>query len=209
MIDIASVDWELFNLAKVGRGVKLLYNKQPVQFCTSNLYTPFGVRSNQKEWSNFTDYTLECSLNQANNESSATFREFIDKLDECVSQLVRANLGMFTNVQSGTDLVYSPILKENGNYPKLMRLQLPRDKNGNFECFVFDNQKEKIKINDTNITEVLSKGKVFKCIIECSKVWIYNGRIGSMWNIVQLKFAENKMNVQSKPDQIYTQLMIE
>jgi hypothetical protein len=92
-----------------------------------------------------------------------------------------------------------------------MKLQLPRDKNGNFESFIFDDQKEKIMLDSNNVSDIFSKGKVFKCIIECAKVWVYNGRIGSIWNVVQLKFTENKFHqaIGNNSTEVYTQLMID
>jgi hypothetical protein len=194
MIDINNIDWNAFALGKSGRAVKLLYNKEPLQVCTSSLFTPFGVKSSEREWSNFTEYYVDCSLNNASKENSVTFKEFIGRLDEKINELVRENISLFTTPKTVGDIdtfTYTPILKENGSYPKLMKLQFQRDKNGNFESFMFDEDRNKISVNDNNISKNVARGKVFKCIIECSKVWLYNGRVGSIWNIVQLKFSQN------------------
>ncbi len=196
MIDIGKIDWTKLKLAKSGRVVRLLYDKEPLQFCTSSLYTPFGVKEVSKQWSNFSELNLDCSLNQSTSESSVAFRDFIGKLDEEIQKLVDANPAVFANPNPKAEPVsssytYAPILRENGSYPKLMRLQLPRDKNGNLTSFVFDEDRSKIMIDDDNVKEHLVRGKVFKCIIECAKVYMYNGRVGSIWNIVQLKFSQN------------------
>jgi len=97
-----------------------------------------------------------------------------------------------------------------------MRLQLSRDKNGNFESFIFDETKQKIKITENNIDTILSKGKCFKTIIECVKVWYYNGKVGSIWKIVQLKLSERSLpkkedsekEDEGSPKNVYNQLMI-
>lgn len=182
-------------LGKSGRAVKLLYNKEPIQICSSTLYTPFGVKSLNKEWSNYAEYNLDCSLNQSNSETSVLFRNSIQKLDKMIEDLVKENTSLFDskNEKCDENFVYSPILRENGSYPKLMRLQLSRDKNGNFESFIFDENKQKIKIDENNINEVLKKGKCFKVIMECVKVWYYNGKVGSIWKIVQLKLSERPL----------------
>ena len=86
--------------------------------------------------------------------------------------------------------MYSPILRPNKTYPKLMKIALPRDTKGNFEFVVFNENKEKVSITDSNIEEVLCKGKIFKGIVECGKVWYYNGRFGTTWNLKQMKFVE-------------------
>lgn len=217
MLDSKNIDEASFKLAKSGRAVKLLYNKEPVQICTSILYSPFGVKPIIKEWSNFTEYNLDCSLNQSNSENSVLFRETIERLDTIIQKLVKDNLSLFNAKQD--DFVYNNILRANGTYPKLIKFNLPRDKNGNFESFIFDINKEKIPISENNIEEILSKGKVFRAIIECVKVWVYNGKVGSIWKVVQLKFSEkepdnnvksnvvNTDNNNEKPN-VYTQLMI-
>lgn len=208
-INIEEVDWSKLSLGKSGRAVKLLYNKEPFSFCTSSVSSPFGVKSVMKEWSIFPDYYIDCSLNQYKNTSANAFEAFMEELDTNIEKLVRDNIDMF-NLNEQTPLVYSPLLRENGSYPKLMKMQVTRDKNGNFESFVFDEKKQKVLLNEGNISEILTRGRPFKVIIECAKVWVYNGKIGSIWNIVQLKFQERppqrqETNVQNN----YNQIMIQ
>ena len=45
LVNLETFDWNALKLAKSGRAVKLFYNKEPFQICTSSLYTPFGVKS--------------------------------------------------------------------------------------------------------------------------------------------------------------------
>jgi hypothetical protein len=212
MIDISNYDKTALKLAKSGRAVKLLYNKEPLQVCTSSLYSPFGVKSINKDWSNFTEYSIDCSLNQASSETAINFRTFVEELDVIIKTLVKENVHMFSNKNEtpNENFAYSSILRENGSYPKLMKLQLSRDKNGNFDSFIFDENKQKIRLDENNIETVLSKSKIFKCIIECSKLWYYNGKVGSIWNIVQLKFSEKTANTLSSNGNgnVYTQLAI-
>ena len=215
VIDLQNLELEKFKLGKSGRAVKLFYEKEPIQICTSTMYLPFGVKSVSKEWSNYSEYNMDCFLNNSTSSISVTFRESIEKLDDIIKNLVKSNLELFNskNESANENFTYSPILRENGSYPKLMRLQLTRDRNGNFESVVFDENKKKIKIDEHNIDTVLSKGKNFKTIIECVKVWYYNGKVGSIWSIVQLKFSE-RSKVEMEPlepatmNQVYNQLMI-
>ena len=205
LIDISQVDFSKFKIGKSGRALKLLYDNDSVSFCTSGLYTPFGVNQNVKDWSNFTEYAVECSLNQSTGEQATAFRDFLEKLDKTIESLLK------DQVPEG--FVYYNILRDNSqNYPKKMKLQFPRDKNGNFQSFIFDTDKSKIMLDDSSIESVVSKGKVFKCIIECAKIWVYNGKAGSIWNINQLKFSEATVPIASESvvDQIrvYSELMI-
>ena len=201
MLNIDNIDITKFKLGKSGRAIKLLYDKEPVKLCTSSLITPFGVKSVNKDWSAFTEYYIDCSLNQSSSEtsSSSAFKSAIDVLDNVIQGLVKENITLFSSKSENAseDFVYNKILRENGNYPKLMKMQLVRDKNGNFESFIFNENKEKIKIDEKNIEEILAKKKIFKCIVECAKIWYYNGKVGSIWNINQLKFS-NKVLFQNE-----------
>lgn len=215
VVDLQNIDISNLKLGKSGRAVKLFYNKEPLQLCTSTMYIPFGVKFVVKEWANYPEYYIDCFLNNSSSDVSINFRESIEKFDNTISQLVKQNLSLFNSkTETASDnFEYTPILRENGKYPKLMKLQLSRDRNGNFESFVFDENKQKIMIDENNIENVLTKGKVFKTIIECVKIWYYNGKVGSIWKIVQLKFSERTVNNDKfdnqEKDNIYNKLMID
>ena len=216
IVNLDTFDETKLKLGKSGRAIKLFYDKEPIQICSSTLYTPFGVKSITKEWSNYSEYNIDCALNQSASETSVNFRKNIEKFDSILHNLVKENTSLFSskNEQCNENFIYSPILKENGNYPKLIKLQLSRDNNGNFNSFIFNENKEKVKITEENIEEILSKGKTFKVIIECVKVWFYNGKVGSIWKIVQLKFSErnyekiNNVNSEENVKNVYNQLLI-
>ena len=216
IVNLDTFDETKLKLGKSGRAIKLFYDKEPIQICSSTLYTPFGVKSITKEWSNYSEYNIDCALNQSASETSVNFRKNIEKFDSILHNLVKENTNLFSskNEQCNENFIYSPILKENGNYPKLIKLQLSRDNNGNFNSFIFNENKEKVKITEENIEEILSKGKTFKVIIECVKVWFYNGKVGSIWKIVQLKFSErnyekiNNVNSEENVKNVYNKLLI-
>ena len=216
IVNLDTFDETKLKLGKSGRAIKLFYDKEPIQICSSTLYTPFGVKSITKEWSNYSEYNIDCALNQSASETSVNFRKNIEKFDSILHNLVKENTSLFSskNEQCNENFIYSPILKENGNYPKLIKLQLSRDNNGNFNSFIFNENKEKVKITEENIEEILSKGKTFKVIIECVKVWFYNGKVGSIWKIVQLKFSErnyekiNNVNSEENVKNVYNKLLI-
>jgi hypothetical protein len=213
VVNLQNLDQSCLKLGKSGRAVKLFYEKEPLQLCTSTMYIPFGVKYSVKEWANYAEYYVDCFLNNSKSETSNNFRMSLENLDNIIQNLVRDNLSMFDSKQetANENFTYTPILRENGSYPKLMRIQFSRDKNGNFESFVFDENKQKIAIDENNIENVLCKGKTFKTIIECVKIWYYNGKVGSIWKIVQLKFSEKV--IENAPEQqsenVYTQLMID
>jgi hypothetical protein len=211
LVDLKNLDQNLLKLGKSGRAVKLFYDKEPLQLCTSTMSIPFGVKSNIKEWATYSEYYVDCFINNSKSEVSQNFKSCVENLDEHIKRLVRENIKMFDSKKETAkeDFVYSSFLRENGTYPKLMKLQFTRDRNGNFESFIFDENKQKIPIDENNIENILCKGKIFKAIIECSKIWYYDGKVGSIWKIVQLKFSEKIVGeLDNVNENVYNQLMI-
>lgn len=194
-LNLSDIDFSQLKLAKSGRMIKIMYNKEPFQLVTSKMYAPFGVKVHVNNYSNFTNCYLDCSLNQSNSETSVKYRDLLDKLDKRIIELIQESLHLFNTDMnySPEDIpnIYGPILRENKTFPKLMKITLPRDTRGNFDYVIFNENKEKVDITDDNIEEVLYKRIIFKSIIECGKVWYYKGRFGTTWNLKQLKFVEN------------------
>jgi hypothetical protein len=215
-VNLFELDFSQLKIAKSGRNIKIIYNKEPVQIVTGKMYTPFGVKANQNNFSQFATYHLDCSLNQSTSDISVKYRESLEKLDNRIIELIQDNLQLFNTNVSREDIpsVYSRILRENKTYPKLMKISLPRDSKGNFESVIFDENKNKILLEESTIENVLCKGKIFKTIIECGKLWYYNGRFGTTWTLKQLKFAEaqnleneKQKNINNNND-IYQTIMI-
>ena len=192
-----------YKLGKKVRNVVLLNNDlEPVRITTSTLYSPFGVKMSKNDWSVHNEYYMSCLLNESKSENSESFKNTIANIDQEIEKQVKENYEIF-NTKSKTmdgNFVYSPILRENGTYPKLMTIDFPRDKNGNFESILYDEQKNKMVLNESNIDTLLRKGRAFKAIIECVKVWYYNGKVGSKWRVVQLKFSEKNNKENSETD---------
>ena len=171
------------------------------------MYIPFGVKHIETNYSQWDNCHIDCSLNQSKSEESVKYQEAIDGLDKRIQELV-SNSELFDISEENT---YFPILKENKTYPKLIKISLPRDSQGNFKPFAFDENKEQIVLTDSNIDETLSKGSVFASIIECARMWQYNGRIGSTWNLVQLKLMPKPVfdDTKQQNSSSYKELMIE
>lgn len=199
-MNISDIVLSQLKLAKSGRMIKIMYNKEPLQLVTGKMYTPFGVKINTNTYSNFTNCTLDCSLNQSNSEVSVKYRESLEALDNRIIELIQESLHLFDTNCTAEDIpnIYGPILRENKTFPKLMKITLPRDSKGNFDYVIFNENKEKVLITDDDkLSEVLCKGKIFKGIIECGKIWYFKGRFGTTWNLKQLKFVENTERVQT------------
>lgn len=215
-MNISDIVLSQLKLAKSGRMIKIMYNKEPLQLVTGKMYTPFGVKINTNTYSNFTNCTLDCSLNQSNSEVSVKYRESLEALDNRIIELIQESLHLFDTNCTAEDIpnIYGPILRENKTFPKLMKITLPRDSKGNFDYVIFNENKEKVLITDDDkLSEVLCKGKIFKGIIECGKIWYFKGRFGTTWNLKQLKFVENtervQTSVQAPPTQAQSYMILD
>lgn len=198
-ISILDLDLSKLDLGKSGRMIKLLYNKQPLQLVTPKLYAPFGVKVNTNDYSTFTNCHIDCSLSQAMSQNSIAVANVLENLDNKIMELIKSKRNLFKDVvdvdfDNNFSDSYSPFFRQNKNFPKLMKISLPRDKNGNFDFVLFDENKNKVPAVDNNIEDILCKGSSFKGIIECSKLWYYKGRFGSTWNLVQSRFSPKIQN---------------
>lgn len=173
-MDLENIDLEKLTFGKSGKTQKLIYDKCNLNLKTSELYLPFNINKYKKSWSNFEEYSIDCYIN--NNQQ---FSDNLDKLDEKINELA----------SNGNEISYTKMYRDNKQYPKLLKLYLPRDNNGNFTTCFFDEFSTPIIVNEQNIESILTKKSIFKTLITNAKVWTYENKVGSTWNIVQLKFS--------------------
>ena len=170
---------------------------------------PFNLNSKTNPWSNFPEYSIGCFVGTSESDSDK-FTDFLDKLDTQIETSIKNNISLFNGASD--NFIYSKLYRDNKTYPKILNLNFKRDKDGNFTSFIFGENKEKLRLSDNNIEDYFKKGASFKCIIECTKLWTYDGKIGSSWSITQLKFIKNKQishDTSSDTNTIYDSIMIE
>lgn len=195
MLAINEIDLSKLKLAKSGKTVKLIYGeeKKPLQIKTPKLYSPFGLKVYNNSYSQFNDCSIDCSIQTSLNDPDKVdeLYHLFDALNERIKELINESTHLFSK-EPITEVNMTNIFRENGNYPKLMKMNCPRDRNGNFDFVVFDENKEKIRMTDNNIESILVKGKTFISILECSKIWYYKEKFGVTWNMIQTRFSKRK-----------------
>jgi hypothetical protein len=212
-INILDLDLSKLKLGKSGRTIKLIYEGNPLQLVTTKMYAPFGVKIFNNDYSHFTNCHIDCSISETNMKIREAYQNLDDKIKELV---MNSNEKTFTEINFEDPTFYSSMFKGTSNYPKLMKISLPRDKNGNFDFVIFDDNKDKVKITESTIENVLGKRVVFKSIIECNKIWAYKGKVGVTWNLVQMRLVpKSEQSESSEPEEnvpsehnIYTQNMM-
>jgi len=185
-VSLNDVNFQNLNLGKSGRSVKLIYDKQSMNMSTNVLYMPFNLNTYKKQWSTYDDYIIDCYIDSGHSDN-----EYIQKMsqfNDVIFDLVKTNLHLF-NVPENEQICFTPFYKDNKTFPKLLKLHLPRDTNGNFMTQFFDENSNKIFVDENNIQTILSKKSTFKTIINCSKVYMYQNRAGCAWDIMQLKLV--------------------
>ena len=191
-VSLNDVNFQNLNLGKSGRTVKLIYDKQSMNMSTNVLYMPFNVNTYKKQWSNYDDYIIDCYIDNAHSDN-----EYIQKMSEfndVIFNLVKTNLHLF-NVPENEQICFTPFYRDNKTFPKLLKLHLPRDTNGNFMTQFFDENYNKIFVDENNIQTILSKKSTFKTIINCSKVYVYQNKAGCAWDIIQLKLVSSTKEI--------------
>lgn len=181
-MNFAKLDISTVTLCKSGKSLKVFDSmKAPLELQSCRMYCPFNPSKFENKWSGMYDYSISCYTED-------DFHNFSSKLDKRIEEC----LGNFTT----SELV--PSLKENMNYPKLFRLKLPRDSNGNFNVIIFDQDKNKIKLTEDNIDQVFCKKRVFKCIMQCEKITDWNNKASIQWIITQAMYINTNTNTNTR-----------
>ena len=193
---LEGLDFSNLSLCKSGRSVKLVHNKQCIAINTGTLYMPFNINKFKKQWSNFEEYTIDCYVTPENKKDKECYSNKLSNLNNHIFEMIKNNKEIM-NIPDHViedNITFTPFYKNNKTFPKLLKLHLPRDTNGNFTTQFFDENSNKIIVDETNIDTLLKKKSTFKTIMGCSKVYFYQDKAGCIWDILQIKFVTTKSN---------------
>ena len=197
---IKDIDINKITFSKVGKGGKLVYNygtendeqKHEFKFSTNTMYSPFGINENQSKYSSHLEYSISASVNASDMENAVSTREILELIDHKIEDIIKEKSEVL-NLQD--DYSYFSFYKNSGNYPKLIKFSFPRDTHGNFKTTVFDDDKKKVPLSDSNISEIFKKGSLFRISAVNKKIWAFNGKVGTIWEIDQVKLIKgNEIN---------------
>lgn len=205
--DLENIDWDLLELSKERKIVKLLYKSSEFKIQTCMLSNPFNVNSYLNKYTNYYDYTIDCQI--LNNDKSEHFRSFMQELPEVLDEIINED----------NDNIYFPedkkfpmkqILKQpNPKYPMSFRIKLPRDSKGNFLSIAFING-EKTMITEDNIRDIFQPKSQFRCSLIFQKVWSFNNEMGVVINLDQIKFKkQEKINENLDSDGPITECLLQ
>jgi len=150
------------------------------------------------------DADSKFSINLAFNdmENNEQVKMLYDKLTELDSKLI--NMGVKNSQKwfkskhkkEVIKALYAPVIrfykdKETGEisdkYPPTIKLKLPRNKNKEFACEVYNDDRERVELES-----VVKKGSQVQALIRCSSIWFAGGKFGTSWMVVQMKVTPSK-----------------
>lgn len=174
---------------------------KPLRIQMPKMKTPFGIsgwdtaRSDKKDSSpteNSND-TLELSIGD-----NKDIVEKLEKMDSIIIQEAVVNSKDYFKKKFSEDYIkmqYKSALKFSENeegerddkYPARLKTKLYKDSDYNYKTNVFNTDKELLKINVYNQSEILPKGSECIALLECAGIWIINDKFGISWRPAQMK----------------------
>jgi hypothetical protein len=160
------------------------------------LETPFGLSVFDKTTP--PKYSVDLKLrgydDPTNNAKTATIYNALHSLDEfMLDQGVKNSAAWFKGAKSREVLaeLYTPVVRFSVDsegvrkpYPPTLKVQL-RKRDGKFETSVYDDKKR--PMDDIPLEDIIVKGSVLTCLIQCTGIWFAGGKYGLSWKAVQIR----------------------
>lgn len=192
---------------KGGKTIYILHNKKPVIMQLPTMFTaPYGL----SEWINrdkktnevtSISYSLDLSFKGKEERPNLQgFFEMIEKLDKKIINDGYENCVQWLGVKKSKDqdvveALYTSKLKfskdketkeRNNKYPPAFSLKLLKNNDGDFQCEVFNEKKQKIELTEEN-----SKNARVTSLLTLGGIWIVGNKFGLTWNVKQLRLQSS------------------
>jgi hypothetical protein len=182
---------------------------RPLRIQTGKMKAPFGVSGwdsgradkTNKDPSETSNDTLELSFNM---DTDSDIISKFQKLDEIIiDTAVKNSLDFFKKryTKDNINLFYKSPIRFNFNdegerddkYPPRIKTKLLKDSNYNYITQVYSPELERIPFNIETHSDVLPKGSECITILECSGLWVVDGKFGVSWRPIQMRVYKNDM----------------
>lgn len=172
--------------------INYMYNKELENLVvqTPRMLT-FGIDSYNQN-TNFPNYSITFSfIGMEKDEKVQKFYSFLEKLDTWGKELAIKNswewLG-FKNVSIDTIKTnyYDTIkihLDKSGKINYSCRFKIKKLGSGYTTAFY---TKDKVLIENENVTSICNKGSYARALLECNGFWISSGKLGISWKVKQI-----------------------
>ncbi|HEY9703581.1 MAG TPA: hypothetical protein V6C58_14125 [Allocoleopsis sp.] len=170
--------------------------KLKLRIKTPELRAPFGISGWDGKQSVPPTETTNDTFNLTIDEAQV---EVLKKIDElAIKHCLNYAEELFGESEDGYELRdlkknFSSCVKKPKDPKYQSRLQMKLFKNqGSYSGIVYrDIQGNKYNLTVENHSELLPKGSMCRCVLECGGIWIINGKFGVSWRIIQVKVRPN------------------
>jgi hypothetical protein len=143
-------------------------------------------------------YNLPVSFNNLGDPKQAVYRKFIELFDQKLIDAGYDNAASWLKQAGQPKAVikafYSAQLKHsknkdgsiNENYPPRTQFKLPAYRNKDTPGETFSTQVYKDQETRMSVTEI-EKGAQVKNLVECTGIWVVNGKFGAGWRSLQMR----------------------
>ena len=199
--DVSKVEYGEPKLLDSGmKAVPMSHNNSPIIIQTPQCYLPYGINTYTNDSNIIESYEVNLSFKDMNERE--TLKMFYDKMTDLdkknITQTLRNSqqfLKMKNTTQDVVNALYTPVVKHPKDkntgeiidkYPPTFKIKIP-SKSGKPTCEIYDENKLLID----NINDLHTKGAKVIAIIQCSGLWIINGKLGCSWKLVQMQIFTN------------------
>ena len=209
------------DVKKLGKGkmVYVNYNSGKIILQTPKMNVPFGLsRWRDPSATDNSGDSFRLPLSFYGEESSndiKKFKENMEQFDNIIKQKIQQNSSEWlgkknVSMEAIESAFYAPNVKisegkDGKEYPSRFEIKLDRQKDsndnftGNFvsnkkadqPILIFDENKERLDLNENNYDAIIPKGSHAICLIELVYVSI-TAKISCKWKLVQAKVFRNK-----------------
>ena len=178
------------SVEKTKKGSKIVYlgvgatGKDRIVIQTPAMAMPFGVTPYAESvGGEIQSYSVDVSFRTGDVDPKvAEFQAIIKKLDDVLIDAATARSAEWFGKPMSRDLVvefYRKLLKENPQYPPILKVKVGVDPTGQPSAQFFDENRALVPI------DYLVKGTSVKMICELSSVWFVNKTFGATFRLVQ------------------------
>jgi hypothetical protein len=187
-----------------GAVIYVNYNNGSCFLQTPMMRAPFGITTWASDSGGPDKTSIDVSFDgRETNEEMNIFFKAISDLDERILKDAFANQQLWFKKKHPTidvlQALYTPCIRYsrdkdtgeiNTRYAPNMKLNLPKDKDGELTTVAFGDKRQEINLSEL-IQSGNSRGARVQSIVQLSSIWIVGGKFGVSWKVKQIRICES------------------
>lgn len=202
-LDVSAISFsDVRTLDNGGKMININYNGQKLFMQLPSLIASYGLSVWPSDKGGLDKMHLDLSMAgyDGTNPNVKTFFDKMTQFDDLLIDTAMTNSkAWFRKVLANREVaqaVFTPLVKFSKDkntgelstqYPPVVRLQIPRNKNGNIDVEIYDANRNKL-----NFDEVDFKRAAVTAIVQVSSVWLISGKFGVTMKVQQMKINQSQ-----------------